>query len=103
MIAQQGETSTLVSANNYCASACFVVFSAGRARYFWGSSQIGVHSVSTKNENSGQPGETTEAMAGTLKMARILSNVGVPAPNPRIEYWSGNGKAIDYCTYDPVG
>lgn len=57
-----------------CASACFLMFAAGRVKYVIDDAAIGVHSAS-------MPGgrETTESQAITTLMARTASEYGVPS------------------------
>ena len=56
-----------------CASACFLVFAAGREKFVDYESFVGVHGVTDK---SGQVTEETEA--ATLAMARFSQELGVP-------------------------
>ena len=62
---------TNVGQNATCASACFLVFAAGETKYANYSAKIGVHGASTPN------GE--EASDGTVAMARVAKELGVPA------------------------
>lgn len=74
-IIRNGKIATAVLSESTCASACFIVFSAGNEKYAHYTAQIGVHGAS---DPTGQ--ETTEAEAATVSMARILRELGVPAP-----------------------
>jgi len=66
---------TVVSNGSTCASACFVVFAAGANKFASYSAQVGVHGA------SGEDGkETVGSGAATVTMARIVRDLGVPAP-----------------------
>ena len=58
-----------------CASACFIVFAAGSPKYANYNASVGVHGAS---DEAGR--ETIEAGAATVSMARIVKDLGVPAP-----------------------
>jgi hypothetical protein len=64
---------TVVDQNAECASSCVLLWAAGVERYYWGSSRIGVHSVSIEG---GQ--ENGSTMASTTEMARVLKELGAP-------------------------
>lgn len=57
-----------------CASACFLMFAAGRTKYIIDDAEIGVHSASMAGGR-----ETTESQAITTLMARAAYDYGVPA------------------------
>ena len=63
-----------VGMNATCASACFLVFAAGAAKYANYTARIGVHGASN---DKGQ--ETVTSGAATVSMARIAKELGVPA------------------------
>jgi hypothetical protein len=56
-----------------CASACFLIFAAGEAKFANYTAQIGVHGAS---DESGA--ETMQSGAATVSMARIAKELGVP-------------------------
>lgn len=62
---------TNVGKNATCASACFLIFAAGETKYANYTARIGVHGASTPS------GE--EASDGTVAMARVAKELGVPA------------------------
>jgi hypothetical protein len=62
---------TVVGPTDTCASACFIIFSAGRTRAIFPTSKIGVHSASIYN----QP---IKSLASTIEVAHVLRVVGVP-------------------------
>lgn len=62
--------STSVPATARCASACFLVFAAGEAKYVNYSAEVGVHGASLRGG-----GESAE---GTVLMARYVKELGVP-------------------------
>jgi hypothetical protein len=64
---------TIVGPKATCASACFLVFAAGNARYVDYASYVGVHGVADKG---GQ--ETAESRAATVAFARIVQRLGAP-------------------------
>ncbi len=66
--------STLVPARAVCASACFLLFAAGREKYAEPGAMIGVHSASVAGG-----GENTSTLGTTTLMAREASAYGVPA------------------------
>jgi hypothetical protein len=74
-IVRFGKIATVVANGATCASACFIVFAAGDPKYVSYSASVGVHGASDK---SGR--ETVEAGAATVSMARIVKDLGVPAP-----------------------
>ncbi len=57
-----------------CASACFLMFAAGRSKFVIDDAEVGVHSASATGGR-----ETTESQAVTTLMARAASDYGVPA------------------------
>jgi hypothetical protein len=56
-----------------CASACFLVFAAGEAKYVNYSARVGVHGASDQNG-----AETIQSGAATVSMARVAKELGVP-------------------------
>lgn len=72
MFIRKYNIATVVPANSMCASACFLIFAAGRERWADYTSKIGVHSVSINGE------EDATTAQGTVIMTRYLSNLGVP-------------------------
>ena len=63
---------TLVGDGATCASACFILFAAGRQRSASTTALIGVHSVSYRGSDN------PDAQAMTVRMARRLAEYGVP-------------------------
>ena len=57
-----------------CASACFLMFAAGKSKFVIDDAEVGVHSASMTGGR-----ETTESQAITTLMARAASDYGVPA------------------------
>jgi hypothetical protein len=66
---------TLVPSDATCASACFMIFAAGKERFAGDKARIGVHSA-----NNPKLGETDDAKSSTIDMARFLAELGVPPP-----------------------
>lgn len=66
---------TLVSRENICASACFMIFAAGRETVADYGSYIGVHGVADRGGRT-----TADSVAATISMARIVAGFGVPSP-----------------------
>ena len=62
-----------VADGNLCASACFMIFAAGKERQSGKNSQIGVHSAVEPGL-----GETDGAKSSTIDMVRFLSELDVP-------------------------
>jgi hypothetical protein len=73
-IVKVAKISTVVANGATCASACFVVFSAGYEKFASYGAQIGVHGAS---DTSGR--ETVASGAATVSMARIVNQLGVPS------------------------
>jgi hypothetical protein len=69
---------TGVTKGGMCASACFMLWAAGRNKYVYADSQIGIHSASYLNNQTGQTEENQFAMATTLGMARVYNALDVP-------------------------
>jgi hypothetical protein len=67
-----GKIITNVGQNATCASACFLIFAAGEAKYANYTARIGVHGASDKGE------ETVQSGAATVSMARVAKELGVP-------------------------
>jgi hypothetical protein len=63
--------STAVPRGEYCASACAVIFLAGRTKYVAKGARLGLHSASNL--------DGSYSREGTLIMGRFLSGLGVPA------------------------
>jgi hypothetical protein len=74
-IIRYGKIATSVISGAKCASACFIVFAAGNPKYVNYSALVGVHGAS---DDQGR--ETIQAGAATVSMARIVKDLGVPAP-----------------------
>ncbi|MBR1156892.1 ATP-dependent Clp protease proteolytic subunit [Bradyrhizobium sp. JYMT SZCCT0428] len=64
--------STNVGRSATCASACFLIFAAGEAKYANNSARIGVHGASDKDVRSSR--------AATTSMAEIAKALDVPSP-----------------------
>jgi hypothetical protein len=65
--------STVIVTKTTCASACFIVFSAGNEKYVGYGARVGVHGAST---TTGQ--ETADSRSATLAVAKIVKDLGVP-------------------------
>lgn len=63
---------TMVAGGNTCASACFLIFAAGKMRIVQEGARVGVHSVSEEGE------ETITAQAVTTMAARDARAYNVP-------------------------
>jgi hypothetical protein len=74
-IVRFGKIATSVIGGTKCASACFIVFAAGNPKYANYNASVGVHGASDEDGR-----ETVEAGAATVSMARIVKDLGVPAP-----------------------
>jgi len=68
------ELRTVVGKNATCASACFMLFAAGKERIASEDARIGVHSAVTP-----KLGETDSAKSSTIDTARFLAELGVPS------------------------
>jgi hypothetical protein len=73
-IVRYARTSTVVPNGARCASACFIIFAAGSAKYASHSAWIGVHGASDKTGE-----ETVASGAATVSMARVVKELGVPS------------------------
>jgi hypothetical protein len=73
-LVRDGNLSTAVAEGDSCASACFLVFAAGAAKFAEHGARIGVHGAS---DPSGK--ETIESGAATVLLARAIRELGVPA------------------------
>lgn len=74
-LARSIKSSNLIVAvpqHGMCASACFLMFAAGRKRIVSDTGQVGVHSASSDT------GENTLSQSATVQMAREASQYGVP-------------------------
>jgi hypothetical protein len=69
-----GQTSTMVSAGQTCASACVLLFMSGKYKIVADRARVGVHSAS-----SASGVESDRAYGNTVNMARILADMGVAA------------------------
>jgi hypothetical protein len=67
------QTLTVVGDGDVCASACFLLFAAGKGKLVHPSAKIAVHSTSSANGL-----ETPSALAATTAMARDAVELGVP-------------------------
>jgi hypothetical protein len=63
---------TIVGDGDLCASACFLLFAAGKGKVVHPRAKIAVHSVSVDNH------ENPSALAATTAMARDAATLGVP-------------------------
>jgi hypothetical protein len=68
------KVATNVAGNATCASACFLIYAAGAAKFANYTAQVGVHGASDK-----QGDETEASGAATVSMARAAKEFGVPA------------------------
>ena len=66
------ELSTYVEDGAQCASACFLVFAAGKKKFASYDARIGVHAVKDSK------GDADRAAAGTDAMRRLLTALAVP-------------------------
>ncbi len=64
---------TNVAQGATCASACFLIFSAGDTKFANYTAQIGVHGASDQTGS-----ETVQSGAATVSMARVAKDLGVP-------------------------
>jgi len=64
---------TIIGPNAVCASACVLIFAAGREKFADRESFIGVHGVADKGGE-----ETADARAATLAFARYVQDLGAP-------------------------
>ena len=69
--------SMLVPARAVCASACFLLFAAGRDKYAEPGAMIGVHSASVSGGN-----ENRSTLGTTTLMAREAAHMVFPPPSP---------------------
>jgi hypothetical protein len=70
---------TGVAPQGVCASACFIVWAAGKNRYVYADSRIGIHSAnSIVNLDTGQRGENGVSAWATMITARAYFLLGVP-------------------------
>jgi hypothetical protein len=67
-----------VAKGGVCASACFMVWSAGQTRYVYADSRVAIHSATAVNAITGESGENVSSFATTLMMARIYHELRVP-------------------------
>jgi hypothetical protein len=74
LIRGHGDLSTIVFYGATCASACFLVFAAGREKFVGLHSFVGVHGAADKTGNV-----TEESEAATRAMARFCRELGVPS------------------------
>jgi hypothetical protein len=74
LIRGHGDLSTSIIYGATCASACFLVFAAGREKFVNSASLVGVHGVADKSGNV-----TEETEAATRAMAYFCKELGVPA------------------------
>ncbi len=69
----EGKIATVVARGAQCASACFIAFAAGLEKYASYGASIGVHGASFQ-----RGGETVDAPDGTIVMAKLVKELGVP-------------------------
>jgi hypothetical protein len=67
------KVATNVGQGATCASACFLIFAAGEAKFANYTAEIGVHGASDQTG-----AETVQSGAATVSMARIAKDLGVP-------------------------
>ena len=70
---RQAKMATAILSGAQCASACFIIFSAGNEKYAHYSAAVGVHGASDADGR-----ETTSSGAATVSMAKIVRQFGVP-------------------------
>lgn len=70
---KQNNLAVSVNNSNTCASACFMIFSAGQKKFVHEKAEISVHSVQTSDGK-----EDITALAMTTAMARDCAQMGVP-------------------------
>lgn len=73
-IIRNRQIKTRVKSGSTCASACFMLFAAGKERHAEPGARIGVHSAVNQRY-----GETKDAKSTTIDMARFLSELDVPS------------------------
>lgn len=69
---------TGVARGGMCASACFMPWAAGRNRYLYADSRIGIHSASAYNSLNGRFEDTASSLAMTTAVARVYRDLKVP-------------------------
>ena len=75
--------STYVEDGAHCASACFLVFAAGKQKFASYGARIGVHA------GKDPTGDADRAAAGTDVMRRLLTALGVPPSITKsVESWT---------------
>src|SRR4051794_17694880 len=70
---------TGVARGGVCASACFMPWAAGRNRYLYADSEIGIHSTGMRNALSGKLEEDESSLVKTMEMARVYRKLKVPS------------------------
>jgi hypothetical protein len=65
---------TAVDSRGPCASACFLVFTAGSRKLYTSDAKVGIHSASDQNG-----ADSNAARAATTTMARVAGELGVPS------------------------
>jgi hypothetical protein len=73
-LVRSNQLKTIVNDGAICASACFMVFAAGKERFSGENAKIGVHSAVNP-----EFGENDNAKSATIDMTRFLSELGVPS------------------------
>ncbi len=71
---RSGGANVVVRDRTICASACFLLFAAGKHRFAYPAAYIGVHSAASSDGS-----EDENALAATTLMARDAAELGVPA------------------------
>jgi hypothetical protein len=70
---------TGVTKGGMCNSACFMLWAAGKNKYVYPDSMVGIHSASQKSaDNSNISQETQFSMVTTMLMARAYGMLNVP-------------------------
>jgi hypothetical protein len=73
-VVRKFKLASVVPANSYCASACFLIFAAGREKWVGSNAKVGVHSARDAKTGVMDP----DADAATVRMARYVNQLGVP-------------------------
>jgi hypothetical protein len=69
---------TGVTRGGTCASACFMMWAAGKNRHLYADSTVGIHSSGFHDASTGGAKETAVSFAMTMAMARIYGELKVP-------------------------
>ena len=86
---------TGVTKGGVCASACFMLWAAGKNRYVYPDSTVAIHSAGEKTADINVSKETAVSMSITLAMARAYHELNVPyyligimVTTPNVEHYT---------------